>query len=143
MVVTYQTNVPAGREIEQKIRVGNLSPGQSSNEQGVLNEAVILEYLEFSTNSNNKVRLLIGNSNVIFSGGINSTGSSVSTSITAENIIKNSLGLFEVLEYNENTNLYKFRLKQPMIFARGLSLKMENTGTEIHTAGLMALIRKL
>lgn len=143
MVITYQTNVPAGREIEQKVRIGSLTAGQISNEQGVLNEAVILEYLEFATNSKDKVRLLFGNSTATFVGGITPTGSSISTSITPKNIVDNSMGLFEVLEYNENTNLYKFRLKQPIVFAKGLSLKMENTGTETQTAGLMALIRKL
>ena len=143
MVITYQTNVPAGREIEQKVRIGNLTAGQISNEQGVLNDAVILEYLEFATNSKDKVRLLIGNSSYTFVGGISINGSTTATSITPKNIVDNTLGLFEVLQYNENTNLYKFRLKNPIVFAKGLSLKMENTGTETQTAGLMALIRKL
>lgn len=86
----------------------------------------ILDYLEFSTNHIDGIRLRIyhGMTQTLLIPSVDATASE---GMTAKNINDNVSGFFDVLEYNTSRNTYKFRLHQPIPLPIGCKITLQNT----------------
>lgn len=146
MELTYQTNVPIGSKLMILTRSGDLEASSVSGEQGTDNPCVI-DYLEFATNSYDKVKILIESPNeaipVLLHSGLFKDGDRLASSIRPDNIVNHASGMWDVLEYNRTTNVYKFRLRMPLYFPKGVLLSVENTDSLTQKAGFYALVRYL
>ena len=105
-----------------------------------------LEHLEFSCDSLNKVRIKITPPDVSYNVlyNISTDGASISISARPDNIVNTASGLWDILEHDENNNLYKYRLRlNGLKFPQGVLIELENTDSSAHNGAVNIIGRKL
>lgn len=107
----------------------------------------VLEYLEWATDSPTSVRMRFGmyidGVEQPFNISVAPSGGAVSNAFTPANILNNRSGFWEILEYNESANFYKFALARPLCFVEGGTIKIQNVGATNQNAGVFGLVRRL
>lgn len=145
MELAYIVNNNIGSALQRGVRVGSLAAGTTSGNTVDTNVPTVLEFLEFATDSLDKVRINIldkaTNDNV--ANGIALNGASILTSARPNNLV--NVSSWDVVAYNETTNTYKFSFKlRGLIFPKGVTINVENTDTSAaHNAGVYSLSRTL
>lgn len=129
-------------------RIGTLEAGGSRT---ILDTdfPFIIDYLEWSCNNPTDIRVEILAKTDTNPGGIAITrttdkrGTSLKTYLTAEAILEHRAGMWDILDYDENANAFKFRLNKELEFAKGLSISIYNIGEESKNAAIMMYGREL
>lgn len=128
-------------------RSGSLAAGANSVLVNT-SKPFVIDYLEWSCNSINAVRIQIEvttKDGVKHIGVIPSTnGSSLQSSTRPDNILNNYSGIWDILEFNESTNAYKFRLNlRGVECPKGVKITLENTGSNTQSASAILYGREL
>lgn len=144
MELAYIVNNEIGGANLHQVRIGSLAASSLSNDVLNTDAATVIDYLEFATDSKDKVRIFIidKSSTDNVATGISTNGASLLTSARPNNLV--NIGSWEVLAYNETTNNYKFVFRlRGQIFTKGVRIYVENQDTDAHNAGVMVLARTL
>lgn len=132
-----------------KIRTGNLAANELRTVHDT-DKPFILDYIEWSCNHLTNIRVNILAKNKEFPQGVSivripaTNGSQVYNTVSPANIINQYSGIWDILEFNQDNNTYKFRLNlRGLEFARGLLVTIENTGSTNQNATMILYGREL
>lgn len=99
-------------------------------------EQIILDYLEFATNSLDKIRIRIYNGYSMALVSLRPDGSG-REGFTPKAITETVSGFWDVMEYNTTSNVYKFRFRtNELKFPLGLRISVENTDAVAKNIGV-------
>lgn len=125
----------------------NLGPGEKLE---IINTDTlfVLDYLEWSCNHDNDIRIQIEvntSKGVQHIGTIPSVdGGVMNVSARPNNILNHRSGIWDILEYHEGNNQYKFRLNlRGLEFPKGCNIYIENTGDVSRKAAAIYYGREL
>lgn len=105
----------------------------------------VVDHLEFSTDSATLARLRI----FIIKDGVelplrtlNTVGSAL-INFTPADLTSNSTSLFQILEFNDTSNIYKLSLRNPLYLPEGGRITISNTGSTAINVGALLTGRYL
>lgn len=137
-----KTNIGKERFIIERYGVLEANSGQVVLFENI-EDQIVLDYLEFSTNSLENIRLRIfnGNTQAMVSMTTNGAGR---LGFTAKDIDFSVNGMFDVLEFNTSSNVYKFRLNlKELKLPYGMRVSIENTASTDYNCAVYAFGRVL
>lgn len=104
-------------------------------------DQLVLDYLEFATNSLDKIRIRIYNGYSMALVSLRPDGSG-REGFTPKAITETVSGFWDVMEYNTTSNVYKFRFRtNELKFPLGLRISVENTDAVAKNCGVYAFGR--
>lgn len=108
-------------------KYGPREPGAGEQFIFESSDQIVLDYLEFSTNSLDKVRIRIYNGYTLPLVSLRPDGSG-REGFSPKLITDTVSGFWDVLDYNTSSNVYKFRFRtNELKFPLGLRVSIENT----------------
>lgn len=113
-----------------------------------INNPCIVDYLEWSTNSLNSVRLKLRQKINGVNVGLTypkNDGSGAQESLTPDRINTHLPGFVEILAYDVDNNFYKFRITGDVFkfFPEGMQIEFQNAGASTFNAAIMVVGRNL
>jgi len=147
MNLSYIVNKTETKDLVYKNLVGNINATSKSTLVNTT-DPFILDYIEWSCNHLSNVRIVIETTTkdgLLSIGSVpNVNGSTILSSARPDNILNNYSGIWDILEYNETQNAYKFRWNlKGFEFPKGVHIYIENTGATVQTAAAIIYGREM